>query len=462
MRHVIRFSSSLLFLYIIVLCMPFSYADYDSQAPIIDISSIEISRENVTLDDEISISMVISDNVAVTNANVEFWSQGAGKVINTISLEKNMKSGRWGCIFKVSEDTPNGMLQISKINAFDANDNWGYINQFIDVATVYGVKDSQPPQIDNASIEVSCDTATINDEIDIFITITDNNAVTSANIDLWNGNAGRIVDSLPLTKDEITNKWKCTYRVTENTPNGLLQISKINAFDEDDNWGYSFPYADIATIYGAKDSQAPNIDISSIQVSHETATIGDKIVISLIIKDNNAVTSAEMFFWNGNVGRVIETQLLQKEKNTDRWSCTFTVTENTPDGILQISRINAFDAEANWGYSIPFLSIVNISHTFDFLSANGIKIPENVTSIEADAFRDCNFSICIIPNGCRSIEDHAFAENENLKRIWIPESVSSISENAFENCSNLIIYGKQGSFAAQFCQEQHILFIDNE
>lgn len=67
---------------------------------------------------------------------------------------------------------------------------------------------------------------------------------------------------------------------------------------------------------------------------------------------------------------------------------------------------------------------------------NGITY--NVTSISADAFRDCSSLTSItIPNSVTSIGSDAFSNCSSLTSVTIPNSVTSIGGSAFSNCSSL-------------------------
>ena len=69
-----------------------------------------------------------------------------------------------------------------------------------------------------------------------------------------------------------------------------------------------------------------------------------------------------------------------------------------------------------------------------------LKLPEDLRSIEEEAFANTSSERVEIPEGCTYIGDRAFAES-CLREIVIPESVESISESAFADCSNLVLIG---------------------
>lgn len=68
-----------------------------------------------------------------------------------------------------------------------------------------------------------------------------------------------------------------------------------------------------------------------------------------------------------------------------------------------------------------------------------IVVPEGVTEIEENAFRDANKSLesVVLPSTLVKIGEEAFTYCEHLKAVKIPESVREIGERAFENCKSL-------------------------
>ena len=72
------------------------------------------------------------------------------------------------------------------------------------------------------------------------------------------------------------------------------------------------------------------------------------------------------------------------------------------------------------------------------ISLTSIKIPDSVTSIGYAAFRDCRgLTSVVIPDSVTSLGEDAFAKCFSLTSITIPESVTSIGEGAFNSCRSL-------------------------
>lgn len=73
-----------------------------------------------------------------------------------------------------------------------------------------------------------------------------------------------------------------------------------------------------------------------------------------------------------------------------------------------------------------------------FLSLSGITIPNNVTSIEKQAFDICiGLKTCSIGNGVTSIGSSAFGGCSGLTSIDIPDSVKRLDQSVFNSCTSL-------------------------
>lgn len=90
-----------------------------------------------------------------------------------------------------------------------------------------------------------------------------------------------------------------------------------------------------------------------------------------------------------------------------------------------------------------------------------VTIPNSVISIGERAFYNCPCLTSVtIPNSVTSIGNYAFSGCSSLTSVIIPDSVTSISGSTFS--SNMIIFGKVGSYAQQFCKKNDMIFVEEE
>lgn len=69
-----------------------------------------------------------------------------------------------------------------------------------------------------------------------------------------------------------------------------------------------------------------------------------------------------------------------------------------------------------------------------------LTLLSSIIAIEEEAFANLSCQAVIIPKGCTSIGERAFAGCSNLIYVKIPASATSYPDNAFEGCNeNLVI-----------------------
>ncbi len=92
-------------------------------------------------------------------------------------------------------------------------------------------------------------------------------------------------------------------------------------------------------------------------------------------------------------------------------------------------------------------------------SLSQIKLPKNLKAISESAFTSCtSLSEIVLPDGMTGIGNNSFNNCTALKKAYIPESVTSIGSGCFYNCPDLTIYGKTGSRAETYANENSIPF----
>ena len=110
-----------------------------------------------------------------------------------------------------------------------------------------------------------------------------------------------------------------------------------------------------------------------------------------------------------------------------------------PDGVTSIKG-NAFrNCSSLTSITLPEGVMGIGDYAFSGCSSlTSISIPEGVTRIEESTFSGCSSLTAItLPESVTSIGESAFEDCSSLTTISIPESVTSIGESAFEDCSSL-------------------------
>ena len=100
-------------------------SNVDSEAPVIDVSSIKLSTTSATKGDTVKISMKITDNIGITEASFQLTNFETKKDLGWPRLKFNEKTGLYEYSLEITDNLPNGHWYISGIQVRDATDNLG-------------------------------------------------------------------------------------------------------------------------------------------------------------------------------------------------------------------------------------------------------------------------------------------------------------------------------------------------
>ena len=129
-------------------------------------------------------------------------------------------------------------------------------------------------------------------------------------------------------------------------------------------------------------------------------------------------------------------------------------TYTIPNSVKKISDYAFYGSELT-AVTIPD-SVVSIDMCcFSRSSLVSITIPGSVKSINSGVFEETAYlQEVILEDGVAEIRNSAFRNCDHDINVVIPESVTLIDEWAFPG-SNVVIYGKKGSYAEEYGKESH-------
>lgn len=108
-----------------------------------------------------------------------------------------------------------------------------------------------------------------------------------------------------------------------------------------------------------------------------------------------------------------------------------------PDGVTAIA-VSAFKNSKNCErVFIPETVTAIGAEAFSGCPAESINIPSAVAKIEKFAFYRSGLTEAVIPEGVTEIENNAFDECYNLRKVSIPSTCKRVGEYAFRGCVNL-------------------------
>ena len=119
------------------------------------------------------------------------------------------------------------------------------------------------------------------------------------------------------------------------------------------------------------------------------------------------------------------------------------------DGIPVV--VESFDSSMSDTESVAAASV-------DAADAAGFKLPAGLVTIGDGAFEGISAKRVEITENVVSIGARAFADCQHLRELVIPATVESIDDTALEGCKNVTIYGEKNSEAERFASDNGIMF----
>lgn len=206
--------------------------------------------------------------------------------------------------------------------------------------------------------------------------------------------------------------------------------------------------------------------ITSVEIPEGVTNIGagafsDCISLTSVTIPEGVTSIEESAFWGCNLLKHVSIPKSVTEIGKMAfYYCNGLENLTIPEGVTSIG-VRAF-------YACSSLTNIVIPETVISIENNAfqycrklpiISIPKSVTSIGDSAFESCeSLTTVTIPENVASIGRYTFMDCKSLTAIIIPENVTSIGRDVFSGCENVTIYGKSGSCAQTYAQENSIPF----
>lgn len=89
---------------------------------------------------------------------------------------------------------------------------------------------------------------------------------------------------------------------------------------------------------------------------------------------------------------------------------------------------------------------------------SAFNLPASLTEIGEEAFYGSAAKTVIFQGNARKIESKAFSHMPGLEKAYLSESIIYIAQDAFDRNSGLTLFGREGSYAAEWARSNGISF----
>lgn len=184
------------------------------------------------------------------------------------------------------------------------------------------------------------------------------------------------------------------------------------------------------------------IDVEGPRVSNFKIALGDDDILRLScdVTDESELSFTGFMIYTIGEDGMYQYQTLEADYQNGHAAASVPFADyvgNKGFCYVETYFIDSFDNFDDWHVHI----VKRPSHAL-------LRIPEEVKTIEEEAFAGVAAEEVIIPNGCVSIESDAFKNCENLRYVTIPSSVTDIAAYAFP--SGVIIICEPNSYAMDY------------
>lgn len=208
--------------------------------------------------------------------------------------------------------------------------------------TAQAATDSQAPIIDEESLTISKETATVGDTVTISAKVTDDVEIDRIAVSLWNLDSEEQYNYLYMTQVGETDIYSCDFVVTEFTPSGTWTVRSILAYDTTSNEAHFDSYDDTYAFEVTGTSPSTVIGTEDITIDKDEVALGETVTVSIRVDGDN-VNHVSFDLHNDSAGKSLQFLEMTYNEATERYIYQLTIDETIPAGFWNIGFINARD-----------------------------------------------------------------------------------------------------------------------
>lgn len=221
-------------------------ADADIDGPFVDLSSIETTRKNLTVNESISISVMITDDKTGVDFAYAYYTMPLSRDTKQIQLIYNSSTQKYEGTYFVTNKSENGKWMFATIQTADKAGHYTYIRENLGNGdfTVYGTTgaDWQGPVVDLSTLQVNKKSAINGESIRMSVNIIDDISGVHFAYAYYQMPLSKDDKQIRLTLNPVSGKYEGEYTLTSRTEYGLWELKTIQTADNESHYTYVRSY----------------------------------------------------------------------------------------------------------------------------------------------------------------------------------------------------------------------------
>ncbi|MCI5517063.1 MAG: hypothetical protein MR427_06155 [Roseburia sp.] len=474
---------------------------FDTTAPIIESISIDKQGQTVGESDTFKVSVKAYDQDSdIQEVKISLTSEGTSHYYlysyPSGGLNYNETTGCYETTRTVSNSGFHGKTYLSEVSATDTAGNvvkakvanptqpfetetsanadnalyWMNVNR----------NDNEKPVVHSIQIAEAGKTVTVGDQLHITMKATDNVALSSSvwvsfsekkNTAVSNSNK---YQSAWLTWDDNAQCYTGTLDITDKTFPGTWGIS---GFSVDDTSGNRAEAKDVEGMdqtviiqHDGYDMEAPKIKSLTMDKVGATLTAGDQVKLTTEVSDNVGVDSVKLTLRNINGEANVQNDVtcyMQNVAGTDKYECTYTITDKDYPCEWYVANITANDTYGNSAYVYSTRQMTGSTDesyrplNYDYY----FNVTQNGTFVAKNCQVSCNYLNADMKWESKVVEVPRRTTLAQLKQIFTPDvKLQGANFTGWRMNSDVPILGSQYIYAKydKNLIEKYIYYYDGE
>ncbi|WP_270180265.1 cell wall-binding repeat-containing protein [Alkalihalobacillus sp. CinArs1] len=355
-----RFISIILSIVLVISLLPTTSVMAEADVTPPELESITVDKKEATVGDTVKVSVKASDNVGVQQVNLHYQKPITGNTI-VLSMNYNESTKAFEGMIPITDESESGTYSIRYLRVKDPSGNELLLASYSGdqerlsggefVVSGTNGADITAPKLEGINVNIS--EATVGDTVKVSVKASDNVGVQQVNLHYQKPITGNTI-VLSMNYNESTKAFEGMIPITDESESGTYSIRYLRVKDLSGNELLLASYSgDQERLSGGEfvvsgtsgaDITAPKLE--NISVSHQKATYGDEVKISVKASDNRGIQQVNLHYQKPITGNTMVLTMNYSE-NTGAYEGMIPITDGSEIGTYSIRYLRVKDTSGN-------------------------------------------------------------------------------------------------------------------